>query len=259
MSQAAHYSVIRYIPDPGRGERLNVGILVWDERQYQLSVDDDAVKRVIRENPLLEQESLLYVQPMLLEALAETGGPAPAAVEELLSAQRGFPVELSEPRMTTVANASPGALHATLARLNDRIVRPKRRTSGGANPLQRLDRKLKPLVTRGAVARNHFFSASRTGVPRNVDFFANSRVNTALDVVALDIKKADDIRKRADAEAFKVYDIVERNAVRYVVYCVFSDDSRLRETNHNARQVIESIGAEVVTGLDEATRVMQPR
>jgi hypothetical protein len=256
MSEA-RYSVIRYTPDPGRGERLNVGILVWGEETYRLRVDQEAVERVIRENPLLERESLLYVEPMLIEALAATGGPASAAVEELLAAQRGFPIELSEPRMTSVEDASPSALDATLQRLNERVVRPKRRSSARTSPLQLVERQLKPLLARGAVSQNHFFSTSRTGVPRTADFFANSHMNTALDVVPLDIKKADDIRKRADAEAFKVYDIVERNDVSFVVYCVFSDERGLIETNHNARQVIESIGAKVVTGLDEVTSAIQ--
>lgn len=256
MSEA-QYSVIRYIPDPGRGERLNIGIMVWSDDAHRLRVDKSAVERVVRENPLLERDSLLYVAPMLTDALEATGGPAPAAVEELLSAQKGFPIDLSEPRATSVADTSDGALEETLQRLTDRVVRPRRRSRGGSSPIKKVEQRLAPLLKAGAVSRNHFFQSTRTGVSRTVDFFANSHRNTALDVVQLELQRADDIRSRADAEAFKVYDLKDQNDVRFVVYCVFSDERGLRETNDNARQVIESIGADVVTGLDEATSAIR--
>jgi Protein of unknown function (DUF3037) len=256
MSEA-QYSVIRYIPDPGRGERLNVGILVWGDDAYRLRLDDRAIERVVRENPLLERDALLYVAPMLTDALEATGGPASAAVEELLAAQKGFPIDLSEPRLTAVADGSGEALEATLQALTERVVRPRRRAGGGSSPIDQVERKLAPLVKQGAVSRNHFFAATRTGVTRTVDFFANANVNTALDVVQLELKRADEIRHRADAEAFKVFDLKDRNDVRFVVYCVFSDERGLRETNQNARQIIESIGAQVVTGLDEAANAIR--
>lgn len=45
----AQYSVIRYIPDPGRGERLNIGILLWEDQsgEYRLELDEKAVEREI--------------------------------------------------------------------------------------------------------------------------------------------------------------------------------------------------------------------
>jgi Fe-S oxidoreductase len=107
------------------------------------------------------------------------------------------------------------------------------------------------------VERHRFFQASRSGVSRVADFYANSNVNTALDVVRLAVKKADEIRHRADAEAYKVHDVLEKNAVRYAVYCVFSDDRALKETNESVVQILGSAGASVITDIDGAVLTMQ--
>jgi hypothetical protein len=74
--------------------------------------------------------------------------------------------------------------------------------------------------------------------------------------VRLAIKKAEDIQGRADAEAFKVYDIRRGNEVRFVVYCDFSPDSAPEPANEAARKVIESTGAVVVTDAEAAAAAM---
>jgi hypothetical protein len=253
----ANYSVIRYIPDPGRGESLNVGILLWDEDEFRLNLDDKAIERVIRENPRLERDSLLYVEPVLNERLATAVVPVAVRIRTMLESQKGFPIELSEPRFTTVEPDDD--LDVALERLTARIVRPRRRTGGGGtHPAEVMERRLKRLLDRDAVSRNYFFAQSKSGVPRKADFFANSDANVALDVLRLALKRADDIRLRADAEAFKVYDILEaENPVHdYVVFCEFAREAALAETNENARKVIETQGARIVTDLDEATRVL---
>jgi len=235
------------MPDPGRGERLNVGVLVWTDDDFRLQIDQKAVQRVIRENPRLERDSLLYLDPSLHASLtADT--PVREKVETLLAEQKGFPTDFTEPRFTTVGDA--GGLDQALEDLVGRVVRPKRRYGGGGlTPVQAVERQLRPLLVRGAVERGHFFQSSSSGVARTADFYANSSVNTALDALRLSVTKADDIRARADAEAFKVYDVMAKNAVRYAVYCEFSDDRGLRETNESARQVIESTGANVLTDI----------
>ena len=91
MSEA-HYSVIRYIPDPSRGERLNIGILLWeDSADYRLELDQKAIERVIRENPRLERDSLLYIEPMLSEQLSSAITPVPARIKGILDRQSGSP------------------------------------------------------------------------------------------------------------------------------------------------------------------------
>ncbi len=257
MTAEGSYSVIRYVPDPGRGESLNVGILLWDGQDFRLDVDDKAIERVIRENPLLARDALLYVEPSLHDRLSSGEGSVPDRVESMLASQRGFPIELTEPRFTTLERE--GEYDATLQRLTKRIVRPRRRTGGGgANPMQVLERLLASPLTQETVSRNHAFSSSRTGVPRHADFFANSGANVALDVVRLALRRAEEIRTRSDAEAFQVYDVLNADnpVEEYFVLCEFGDDQALAETNGNARTVIEKQGATVVTDAEEAAKVL---
>jgi DUF3037 family protein len=253
------YSVIRYIPDPGRGESLNIGILVWAGDEFRLSVDEKAVERVIRENPRLERDALLYVEPLLTERLSSAVVPVPTRITRLLEDQKGFPIELSEPLFTRVDLHDEGGLDATLERLTGRVVTPRRRQSrSGPNPVALLERRLKPLIRSENVTRNHFFSHTRTGVPRKADFYANTGAEVALDYIRLALHRADEIRLRADAEAFKVYDILAADpSVReYVVFCEFRDDRELDETNRAARQVLEAQDATIVTELEDAVRAL---
>ena len=250
----AHYSVVKYVPDPARNEALNLGILAWTGSVFRLDIDDQAVARVVRENPHLERDALLYLEPLLLEQLS----PAESLtikIHKLISQQKGFPVVFGEPRLTQVGD---GGIEATMERLLDRIVRPKRRTGGGAaNPAELLAKHLRPLLQSGIVQRHHSVSKSISGVPRTVDFFANSTVNVAVDVVRLAVSQADEIRKRADAEAFKVWDVLGRNQhLTFMAFCSFSPHSALTETNQRARKVIEAAGANVITVVEEAAAAL---
>ena len=255
----ARYAVIRYVPDPGRGESLNIGILLWEERsaEYRLRVDQEAIARVIRENPKLERDSLLYVEPMLREQLSSAVVPATSRIKGILEDIGGFPLDISESRFTTVGPDESG-LDDTLNRLIDRVVHPKRRSGGGPNPLQAMDRRLAPLIRTDKVARNHFFAQTKSGVPRAADFFANSGANIALDVVRLALQKADNIKMRADAEALKVLDVLgaESQVNDYLVYCDFSEAEEFQETNDVARRVIAAQGARVISDPQEAVEVI---
>jgi hypothetical protein len=255
---SAQYSVIRYVPDPGRGESLNVGILVWDEDEFRLDVDEKAIARVIRENPRLERDSLFYVAPLLQQQLSSAVVPVSSQITNLLKGQRGFPIELSEPRFTKVDPTDEGGLDATLERLTHRVVTPRRRSTGRTTVRNTLERRLKPMIQAETVYRNHFFGETKTGVPRMADFFANSTNNVALDVVRLAVSRADEVRQRADAEAFKVYDVLEADSVvrEYVVLCEFAPDKQLAETNEHARRVIETQGARVVTDIEDAVTAL---
>lgn len=255
----ARYAVIRYVPDPGRGESLNIGILLWEEESadYRLRVDQEAIERVIRENPRLERDSLLYVEPMLQERLSSAVVPATSRIKSVLENIGGFPLDISEARFTTIGPDDAG-LDITLDRLIDRIVHPKRRSGGGPNPLKAMDRRLTPWIRKDQVARNHFFAQTKSGVPRAADFFANSGANVALDVVRLALQKADNIKLRADAEAFKVLDVLEAESQvnDYIVYCDFSEAEEFQETNDIARQVIAAQGAHVVSDPQEAVELI---
>jgi hypothetical protein len=267
MSEA-QYSVIRYNPDPARGERLNIGILLWEEdsADYRLKIDEEAVKRVIRENPRLELDALLYIEPMLSEQLSSAVTPVTARIKTILGKQHGFPLELSDPLFTKVAadqsvagKEEEDGLDATLDKLVHRIVHLKRRGYAGQHPSPRtqMASRLRPWIKTNAISSGYSLKSTRTGVNRYVDFFANSGANVALDVLQLAVTKADEIRQRADAEAFKIYDVRGGGGVNdYLVYCQLADDRQLEAVYSDARTVIEAQGARVLTDPDEAAQAL---
>ena len=249
-----HYAVIKYIPDPARSEALNVGIVVWTNHMVRLSIDEHAVARVVRENPQLERDALFYLEPLLIEQFSTPSSTA-VQVHKLLAEQTGFPVLFSEPRLTAVGD---GGIDATLERLLNRIVRPRRRGGGaGGNPIETLAKQVRPLLQERHVQRNYSVLGSLSGIPRTVDFFANSGANVAVDVVRLAVSQADEIRKRADAEAFKVWDVLGGKQVStFMTLCTFSSVGDLAEPNAHARRAIESAGARVVTVVEEAASAL---
>lgn len=251
------YSVIRYIADPGRNEALNVGILAWRNGKYQVHINQEAVDRVVSDNPFLAREALAGIEPSLLRELDTAKLRSDESIQTFLTQQKGFPLSFSEPRFTTLSDETPIAFEETLERLIDRVVRPKRRYSGGGvSPVEQLTRLLRPLIASHVVKTEHPFESTKTGRTRTVSFFRNSSTNVALDVARLGVKKSDDILFRADAEAFKSEDILERNGIRMVVYCHFLDDAKLASTQKEARRVIESAGAKTVTSLEEAAKLV---
>lgn len=252
MSDAT-YAVIRYTPDPARNEALNIGILAWQKGEPLVRVDDDAVARVVRENPQLETDALMYVEQLVRNGLQ--GVKRAADVEHVLTEQRGFPISFSEPRHTTVVKGAD--LGATMDRLVQRIVAPRRRGGGGGgNPADAVSKQLKALKAAPPVMRNYFIDTTTSGAPRAVDFFVNHGANRALDVLRLAVSRADEIRRRADAEAFKVWDVTQKNNVTYTVLCDLSPDRQLSATYDTAKRAIEAGGATVVTDPEEAVEAL---
>jgi hypothetical protein len=247
-----HYSVIQYIADPARNEPLNIGAVVWDDREFRLRVDDQAVQRVIRDHPKLTRDALLYVQPMLQNELREACEYGIGQLTEALTTRKAFPVAFSEPRFTAIDDNA--GLDANLDRLIGRVVRPKRRVGGTTfDPTVILDRRLRPLINQRLVYPAHVFERSRSGVPRSVDFFANSTANVAIDTVRLAVTKGAEIVHRADAEAFKVEDIrIQNPGLEFVVYCHFSQEVDVQDANDRASKIIRSVGATVVTDIEDA-------
>jgi hypothetical protein len=256
----ARYSVIRYMPDPGRGENLNIGILLWEEEsaEFRLRFDQKAIDRVVKENPHLERDSLLYIEPMLHERLSSAVAPVTARIKGLFEHQ-GFPLNFTDPRFTTILEDDDG-LDDTITRLVDRVVHPRRRWGKTTQrPIEQMERRIKPLLDSQKVSRDYILPATRTGVRRSADFFANSGANVALDVVKLALKEADRIRERADAEAFKIADVLNGSSGvnSYFVYCQVHTDQEFAGTNDDARTIIEGQGARVLTDMDEAAEVLE--
>ena len=174
-------------------------------------------------------------------------------VVSFLQQQKGFPIAFTEARYTANADDDPEGLDHNLERILLRVVRPQRR--GGPSslaPAQIFERRLRPLIRRRLIERNHFFESSRSGLPRSVEFFANHSANLALDTLRLAVVRADEVIHRADAEAGKIYDIRGTNPdVQFLVYCELAHDSDALQTNENARRVLESAGATLLTSIDE--------
>lgn len=260
--KAASYAVVRFVADPARNEPVNVGIVAWDDVRRELRIDATALERVIRDNPHLHRDSLLYLDPFLRERLApadvvENSGHVP----DLLARQNLFPVMFTEPRHTTLVDGSSEAMTATIDRLMERVVHPKRRTGGGRPQVFKnyLAKRFTPLINQKVIERDHVFAASKSGAPRSVDFFANSSANVVLDVLRLNIGEAKEIRLRADAEAYKIVDVTSTNDVDYMVLCDFRRDAVLQEANRLARQSVESAGARIITDPDQAAEYIEQR
>ena len=80
----------------------------------------------------------------------------------------------------------------------------------------------------------------------------------ALDFLKLSLKRPDEIRLRADAEANKIGDIAETNDVNPVVFCAVSDEPAVSEATNDAFAIIGASGASVVTSIDDAIQAVRP-
>ncbi len=257
--RSANYSVVRYIADPARNEPQNVGIIIWNDERFGLAIDDAALARVVRDNPHLERDGLLYLEGFLRQQLARTVPPfTEDGFLRIVLEQAGFPVSLTQPRETTTVDGDQTGLEETLERLMKRVVRPARRRGGpaGLKTTSMLQRDLKPLIEQQRIARN-FPVEARTGVRRSVDFYANSGSNIALDVVNFALSRADDIRDRADQEAFKIWDLLQSPTIEtYYVLPVFTEDESMYDAYETARSIVTATGGRTTADVDEARELL---
>lgn len=248
------YAVVRCIPDLARGEAFNVGAVLWADDGYDCKVDSKAVERVVSQAPSLARGGLAGLAESISRRLAPTGSYDKATfgsqVERLSD---GF-LCVTEPRFVELEGAGARALDETLSKLIRRIVTPRKRPGRGFDPLQALKLRLRPQLKARSIEQDHKFVASRSGVPRQVTFFANSTVNAALDVLDLGLAKEGPVAERIDAEAFKVEDVLGENRVRFAVYCLIPQNEAGRRREERARRIFESVKASLVTDLDTAIR-----
>lgn len=248
----AKYSIIRYVPDPARGEALNIGILVWDHSSHVLELDDAALKRVITENPWLALDALAGLQTSLQEAIGAPESGGDDLISSVLLSSRGFPVQFSEPRMTSIVEEN-GSLREPLGRLLRRTVRPRRRSGAYVpNLVDRIDRHFQKWIERDLIRRNYVFESSRSGSRYVTQFLANSGTNIAFDTLKLDLKRDQAIRDRAAAEAWKIWDLSEHYEIRYIVHLQTSNDNRLEDAVNASENMIRTAGGEPYVKLDEA-------
>ena len=259
----ARYTVVRYVADPARNEPLNVGVVVWDDHEYQVRVEPNASQRVVRENPFLARDAMLSLEAQLIDEIEHVVEHAPNVHEGIsgwIKRQAGHPVLLTEPRITTILTDRGDNMADTLKRLVSRLVVPRRRPGGGPTPVSALAKQIHRLNFAQPVYKDRSFRATRTGVPRTVDFFVNSSTNVGLDAVQLAISSADDIIVRADAEAHKIEDIRAKNPVEIWTYCQVNDWDEMQSVYGQAFSIMSEAGAaKIFTSPEDAAEALRDR
>jgi hypothetical protein len=254
---SVQYSVVRFNPDPARNELLNVGILIWRGADYLLKIDGRASTRIAKGYPSVPSDELIALDSIVRERFVPSGVFDEGQFRNILDRHPGYPVSLTEPRQTHADASAPLLLDRELKSLIERIVAPPKQPSPpDSAPVQALTKELKLLIRKRKIRCNHRFDVSRTGVTRTVDFYVNSTGQLAMDAIRLDFSNENRIVEKADAQAFKVEDIINKNNLRYIVYCKIHEDSAGDGIIADARRIIEGAGAEVLEDLDEAARAM---
>ena len=142
-----NYVVVRYNADPGRGELLNIGVIAWVGHEYELQVDNDALSRVVRENPLLDRDALRYVRGHLDQELRKMETFDPPEMLGWLSETGRFPISFTEPRSAWLDVGAGETLQTLAAAITQRTIRVRRRGGGGdKSPRQVLRQHFAPLI-----------------------------------------------------------------------------------------------------------------
>ncbi len=257
MSEA-YYSVVRCVPDPARGELFNVGVVVWTENTFRVAVDSVAARRAARENPLLARDAFRSLQDVLQTRIGRLTPFSQEGMRELIMNQPGLPVALAEPsyiRLTGATLDAADALDGALQRLMDRLVSPQEVVEESISRAAEapLDQRLAPLIGTGRVRKDYEVHGGRSGLPRHIDYFVDSAANVGLDTLRLDRGGEETLLGKADAEAFKIVDVLNsRKLSVYYVYCSLKDDPKWNQFNNDLRGVLASAGGTVLTRMEDA-------
>lgn len=250
----SYYAVVQYVPDPVADERMNIGVIAFnDDRVYSRFIRDwQRVRSFGAKDAALLQDFARSVQSVTgqqrtLAALLEGEPFTPDAIR-MIARRWKSSIRLTEPRASLLTAAE------LLEDIAGRFLRESKRRGGGPkSAAEILERRFRPLLDRKILAKDHPIEGSRTGIERRVDFFADSGANLALDTLRLVLTKPKEIIARADAEAFKIEDILgDSNAMRVIVYPELSLDERLSVVNDDAQRILKSVGATVETDLNAA-------
>jgi hypothetical protein len=250
------YSLIRSIPDPIRGEVFNIGIIAWNDEEYRIALNEDAAQRSVNQSPFLAKDAWVHYEQFFRDLLCPDGEFDREALNRFIAEPKGETLRLTKPAYVRLSDG-PDAFNQRLDEIVKRLVRPVHRGGGSTTPVSELRSRLLRHLRSKAVHQNHAFSDTRSGVPRTCHFYANSGANIALDALRIDVSKASDAFERVDAEATKVADVLERNDLRYVVYCRSAEDEHHHFVTDRARKVLHSFGAEVVTSAEEASQLLE--
>lgn len=253
---AGSYSVIRSIPDPIKGEVLNIGVVVWDAEQFRIVIDEKAAQHAVNLSPFLPKDAWAYFEESLIESLVKGDQLDPDAVDAFVECPRSETLRLSRPAYARIAN-EPDGFDQRVTQLVKRLV--ERRPSGGGtfSPADDIKERVEPYIKSKRIHRNHPFAQTKSSVQRKCDFFVNSGANVALDALRLDLSKPRDAFDRVDIEAAKVVDVVGENPVRFLVYCQAGNVPHSAAVRDWATNVLSSVGAEVLFDAAEAAEILK--
>lgn len=250
------YSLIRSVPDPIRGEVFNIGIVAWSDDQVRIEVDEDAAKRAVNQSRYLAKDAWAYYECFLRDLLIEDGVINQSVLDEFAATPRGETLRLSKASFMRFPDGEQG-FNERVLEIVKRLVAPIHRGGGSGSPAKDIRVRLKSLIDSKAVQQNYPFLQTRSTVPRSCEFFVNSGANVALDTLRLDLSKPNLVYERIDAEATKIADIRSSNGVRFFVYCQAGQDEASLPIVDRARKVLDSVEAEVVLSLDEASEILE--
>jgi hypothetical protein len=262
MSQG-HYSVIRCIPDPARGELFNLGVAVWSAGRFNVQVDSDAAARAARENPSLAVDAFSHLERAIYTRLLELDPINTTKFKRLRKNHRGTTFLYGEPQFVNVPAEGIDPLAVVLDRLMARMVKARRaqaREAEPMNPVEELAGRILGLITFHKVIRRHHLDGGKTRTERQVDFFVPSKTaGVAVDVLRLDVKEEEAAMRRADAEAFKIYDVMDSSQVGRFYVLPFGEQA---EDEHELvespiHRAIRSVRGEILRDFAEAEAVIR--
>jgi len=253
---ASHYTVVQYVPDPATDERINVGVLTYGDGQIRC--------RFLRDWRRVEQfggEDIGFLRDLARDIQTAAGAqPTLFAMpgagrldEETLRRMIGRWRNSVQFTPTRASLLKPAELLDDVAGRFLRESKP-RAFRPTTKPAERLAQRFCKLIEDKVILPDQPFEGARSGVVRRVDFYADSGANLAIDTLRLAIKSPHDIIARADAEAFKLEDILEKHPVSAIVVCELASGQDVADANGAALRILKSAGTrvEVETDLEAA-------
>lgn len=120
----ATYSIVRCVPDPARGERFNIGVILWAPARPKVVIDYDCAKAAIARNPRLAADTLRSMQD-ILQAKADRAHAAENGKERFIRNQSGFPILVGDAMFIQINDETEVTITATMNRLVGRLVAPQ--------------------------------------------------------------------------------------------------------------------------------------
>lgn len=241
--EQGYFSVIRWRPDVTRDECRNLGVILVDQYGANGGV------RWLTKSGLPSQVRGQGIVEQWLNTIHERAiGDQRMTITELehLSQTLDRSLLLTFPKRTAILE---GKWEQALEQLWKSYASPLPQARE-RQPTAALRKQLRALIIAGSVYENYEMPLSRSGVPRVVNFFANSGANVVIEGITLNLQRPDAIIQRADAEANKIKDI-SASDIKWVIYVDEGIDAKTAEFREHARKILEETDAKIITDVRE--------